>query len=160
MIIDQRRSRRHNEYLPAIVNSIDGTTRSILAGPFSSRILDISMHGACLLMTQVIQGQYHVFYSTRENDSRLIELVLTLPQEGHQKTMHLLSRPVWMDLFCHKNIRAFKIGIDFIINPTGKQMREIQTRLNHKRKLRSARWSNAMLGSSPKRTARKGKTMW
>ncbi|RUM36473.1 MAG: hypothetical protein DSY57_05540, partial [Desulfobulbus sp.] len=82
MITELRRSKRVTDYLPILVNAKNEATGRRLAGPFSGRIIDISEHGACLLMTQVMQNTYHVFHSTREEDSRVLQLTINVPPEN------------------------------------------------------------------------------
>ncbi len=124
MNTDLRRSKRDSVYLPIAVSAQDGISGGQLAGPFSGRIIDISLHGACLLMTQVMRGSYHVFHTTRENDSSLLLLHIDIPPEIVD--LALPARPVWLDIFRQDQIRAFKMGVEFLTSPDGEQMKRLQ----------------------------------
>lgn len=138
MINEQRRSPRYEDYLPACAYAIDGLSSTTLAGPFSTRILDISRHGARLFMNQVLFGHYHFFYSTLSNDSRFIKLVITLPETS--KEIDIATRPIWQEMVHHKNLSAYLIGVDFIHSPSGKFIQELDASLSKKREIRVAKW--------------------
>jgi hypothetical protein len=134
MITELRRSKRIAEYLPILINAKDRSSGSVLAGPFSGRIIDISDHGACLLMTQVMQRSYHVFHSTREQDCRYLQLIVNVPPDNIP--FSIAAHPIWMDLFLREEIRAFKMGIEFLSDPEDrlmKQLREAMRVQQHKR---------------------------
>ncbi len=110
-----------------------------MAGPFSSRIIDISATGACLLISQVMLNGYHVFHSTREDDSLFLQLTFNLPPDIID--LSIAARPVWMNLYRQDEIRAFKMGVEFMTNPDGKQMKQLLNALTKKQKKRAAWWS-------------------
>ncbi|PID71746.1 MAG: hypothetical protein CSB34_05565 [Desulfobulbus propionicus] len=141
MNIDLRRSARKNDYLPISVNAVNGVDGSLISGPFSSRIIDLSTHGACLLMTQVLKERYHVFHSTQENQSYLLQLVLNIPPTLIDYTID--TRPVWFDSHRQKGINAFKLGVEFLVSPQGKKMKKIQTAVARNQKARGSWWTKA-----------------
>jgi len=124
MITELRRSKRIAEYLPILINAKDRTSGSVLAGPFSGRIIDISDHGACLLMTQIMQRSYHVFHSTREADGRFLQLIVNVPPDNIP--FSIAAQPVWMDRFLREEVRAFTMGIAFLTSPEGKLMQQLR----------------------------------
>ncbi|ADW18965.1 hypothetical protein Despr_2831 [Desulfobulbus propionicus DSM 2032] len=138
MNIEQRRSPRLVDYLPLEVHVVHKRDGHVIAGPFSGRIIDLSIHGACLLMSQVMHERFHLFYSTRETDERLLHLTIDHPPELQHCT--LAAQPVWMALFRQQQIRAFKIGVEFTGNPEKQHMREIQEALRKNRPERSNKW--------------------
>lgn len=136
-MIDQRRSERIVDFLPLEIHAIDLTSGEVLAGPFSARIIDISTHGACLLVTQVLLNGFHVFYTTRESDDTVLRLSI---DETSEVGLHVLTaRPIWMDTFRQDEIRAFKMGVEFTENLGKAQMRDVQTALSINQGQR-ARW--------------------
>ena len=137
MNADQRRSQRIIDYLPLEVYAVGRKSGRCLAGPFSGRIIDISLHGACLLMTQVLHNGFHIFHSTQKNSDLLLQLTIDQPPDLNRCI--LTATPVWLDLFQRQQIRAFKMGIEFTDTPDGMQMRELQEALHRNRKER-ARW--------------------
>ncbi len=140
MNTDLRKSKRIPDYLPITVIAQDGVSGEKLAGPFSGRILNISKHGACLLMTQVMLGTYHLFHSTRANDSSVLLLNFSLPPD--LVVFSIPSRPVWMDIFQQDVIRAFKIGVEFMVSPEGRQIKDLLRAMEKQQKER-ARWWEA-----------------
>lgn len=137
MNADQRRSQRIIDYLPLEVYAVGRKSSRCLAGPFSGRIIDISLHGACLLMTQVLHNGFHIFHSTRKNSGLLLQLTIDRPPDLNRCI--LTATPVWLDSFQRQQIRAFKMGIEFIDTPDGMQIRELQEAL-HKNQEKRARW--------------------
>jgi len=138
MTIEQRRSKRTDDFLPIeirVVHELDGRE---LAGPFSGRIIDISKHGACLFMSQIMVHAFHVFYSTRETDHAVLQLIIDLQPDGGRHV--LTARPVWMSTFRQNAIRAFKMGVDFIEDSGALQMRILRAALYKHQKTRGAWW--------------------
>ncbi len=140
MITEMRRSKRVRDYLPLIVTARDGATGKTLAGPFSGRIIDISRHGACLLMSQVMQQGFHIFHSTREDDSRILQLSMTIPPD--QITFTITARPVWLDLFRQDEISAFKMGVEFLVHPQGEQMKRLRQAISIQQPQRGHWWTS------------------
>jgi hypothetical protein len=141
MITELRRSRRNSDFLPLKVTTRDGVDNSVKAGPFSGRILNLSHHGACLLMSQVIIGAFHVFYSTLENDSFYLLLEIPIPPTMELHTIN--ARPVWLDSYRRDSVRAFKMGVDFITSPEGRQMALLQEAIKLQQNARANRWQAA-----------------
>lgn len=140
MSVDSRRSPRLADYLPLEVYLLQDSNEHPLAGPFSGRILDFSSHGACLLMSQVMCNNLHVFHATQESDARVLQLRICLPPDLEQCLIN--ARPVWFDLFRCGEIRAFKMGVEFIADPDKDNMRELQAALR-KGQPQRARWWQA-----------------
>jgi len=146
MITELRRSKRIAEYLPILINAKDRASGSVLAGPFSGRIIDISDYGACLLMTQVMQRSYHVFHSTREIDSRFLQLIVNVPPDNIP--FSIAAKPVWMDRFLREEIRAFTMGIEFINSPNGKRMRQLHEAMRIQQQKRGEWWKTLTYSGS------------
>ena len=140
MITDLRRSKRYADFLPITVSALPMGDSKQSVGPFSGRIIDISKHGACLLMTQVLHKAFHVFHSTREHEESVLELHINLPPELHN--LVIPCRPVWMKPFQVEEIKAFRMGVDFLINPEGEKMQRLEKELMKKQKERDELWSS------------------
>ncbi len=140
MITELRVAKRHIDYLPIRVTAKNGVSGKTVAGPLSGRIIDISTTGACLLMTQVMSSSYHIFHSTREDDSFFLELLINLPPDITD--LALAARPIWMNLYHQDEIRAFKMGVEFLANPEGKQVKQLMSALARQQKKRAAWWSS------------------
>ena len=123
MNLDIRRSKRETDFLPVSVTAQNGSTGDVLAGPFSGKIIDISHHGARLLMTQIMYDSFHLFYSTKEDDSSYLTIKIDIPPDI--VNFSVPARPVWMSLMKHESIRAFKIGVEFLISSEGHQINEL-----------------------------------
>lgn len=137
-MIEHRRSPRKTDYLPVDVHVVSQQDGHNLAGPFSGRIIDISDHGACLLMSQIIRNGYHLFYSTQENEAALFQLdINTLDEDA---VFSLQATPVWMTIFNQQEIRAFKIGVNFTGSPDEQQMQELQKIIRENQEQRAHWW--------------------
>lgn len=112
MISELRKAKRFDDYLPIRIVAWNKASGRIVAGPFSGRIINISSTGACLLVTQVMDSSYHVFYSTRDDDALSLQLTITLPPDI--KNFQISAQPMWLDRFQQDKIRAFKMGVDFL----------------------------------------------
>ncbi len=125
-----RRSKRYDRFLPISVVAIDGDEDTTKAGPFQGRIINISRHGACLLMSQVMMNTFHIFHSTKESDSVFLQLTINIQPEIIE--CKIPSRPIWMDIFQEGDLHAFKIGVEFMINPEGEQMIQLEQVISKK----------------------------
>ncbi|WP_448874030.1 PilZ domain-containing protein [Desulfobulbus propionicus] len=138
MSTDSRRSPRLIDYLPLEVRVLHGPDGRCLAGPFAGRIIDISRHGACLLMSQVMQNTFHVFHSTRESDEAVLQLSINLSPDD--PAYLLLARPVWLALFAQEKIRAFKMGVEFTEDPEKQTMRRLREAIQVNQGQRAGWW--------------------
>jgi len=140
MITDLRRSKRYADFLPISVTALHKGDSTHSVGPFSGRIIDISRHGACLLMTQVLHKTYHVYHSTKENDESILELHINLPPE--LRNLVIPCRPIWLKPFQIEEIKAFRMGVDFLISPDGEKMQRLEKELMKNQKERDELWSS------------------
>jgi hypothetical protein len=138
MSIENRRSERITDYLPLKVHAVQGTNEPPLAGPFSGRIIDISPHGACLLMTQVLRNGFHIFHSTRETDGILLQLTINDPPDLNHCI--LTAAPIWLGFFQQQEIRAYKMGIEFTQDPKINQTKELWKAIEKNQKKRGNWW--------------------
>lgn len=138
MMIDQRRSERVIDFLPLEVHAIHLARNEVVAGPFSGRIIDISTHGACLLMTQVLLNGFHVFYTTRDTDGSALRL--SIDQSPDLGPYAFMARPIWLDVFRQQEIRAFKMGVEFTEDVDRSQMRDVRTGLGANQEQRASWW--------------------
>ncbi|GAB4343996.1 MAG: hypothetical protein Kow0089_20200 [Desulfobulbaceae bacterium] len=112
MNMEMRRSRRHNDFIAISVEARSNAGKERLAGPFAGRIINISKYGACLLMSLGVLESYDVYRSTCRNNSRHLEIQGPFPSGTTTFTLH--GRPVWMDPFMLDDLRAFKMGVEFL----------------------------------------------
>ena len=140
MITDLRRSRRYTDFLPISVSAVSGVDNAEVAGPFSGRIIDISRHGACLLMTQVLLKTFHVYHSTKEDDSLFLQLNINIPPD--LINFSIPARPVWLNPFDLEDIKAFRLGVEFMISPDGEQMLRLESVMRKKQGERDEIWSS------------------
>ena len=111
MIIDQRRSKRYNDFIAVSVRAVNDQDGSSEIGPFAGRIINISIHGACLLMALGVLESFDVYRSTYKNDEMHLEIDGTLPLQTDN--FALSGKPIWMDPFILDDIKAFKMGVEF-----------------------------------------------
>lgn len=140
MITDLRRSKRYTDFLPISVSAVSGVDNSLVAGPFSGRIIDISRHGACLLMTQVLLKSFHIFHSTKDDDSLFVQLNINIPPDLINFTIP--ARPVWLTPFDLEDIKAYRLGVEFMISPEGEQMKRLEEVMRKKQSDRDELWTS------------------
>jgi hypothetical protein len=112
MNTDLRKSKRYNDFIAVSVQSRHNTSGKREVGPFAGRIINISRHGACLLMSLGVLDSYNVYRSTYKNDELHLEIQGSVPPDISK--FNLSGRPVWLDPFVLDEIRAFKMGVEFI----------------------------------------------
>lgn len=123
MNTDLRRAKRFNDFIAVSVlakNKEDGNKK---VGPFAGRIVNISKHGACLLMSLGVLDSYDVYRSTYKNDEMHLEVEGKIPPG--LENFSLSGHPVWMDPFVLDDIRAFKMGVEFKAEADHEQSNEI-----------------------------------
>ncbi|MFZ5798050.1 MAG: PilZ domain-containing protein [Desulfobulbaceae bacterium] len=120
MNLELRGAKRYNDFIPVFVTAQNGTNGSRIAGPFSGRIINFSRSGACLLMSLGVLDSYNVYSSTVRDASSFLEIKGRISSAEEQ--FKFTARPVWTDPFIMEELCAFKMGIEFLINPEGEQM--------------------------------------
>ena len=140
MITDLRRSKRYADFLPISVSALPKRSSAESIGPFSGRIVDISQHGACLLMTQVLHKTYHVYHTTKENEDSILQLHINIPPDLLNLT--LPCRPIWISPFQIEEIKAFRMGVDFLLSPEEEKMQRLEKEIKKKQKERDELWSS------------------
>ena len=138
MSSDSRRSPRLIDYLPLEVRVIRAVDHHPLAGPYAGRIIDISTHGACLLMTQVLLQHVHVFHTPRTTEGLVLQLDIVL--DGEQNSYRLTARPIWLNEVKPRRIFAYKMGIEFTTDPDKEQMLELRQALHANQEHRADWW--------------------
>ena len=123
-----RRSPRYADFIPITVSVVNEGNDTALTGPFSARIVDVSIHGACLLLTQVMMQSFHIFHSTREDDTSILKLHIRFSQGSD--SMDLSARPVWLDSVKMEDIKVFKMGVDFNIPLDNDRLHKINKMIN------------------------------
>jgi Tfp pilus assembly protein PilZ len=123
MNTELRRSKRYNDFLAVSVLARNGENGNNEVGPFAGRIVNISRHGACLLMSLGMLDAYNVYSSTYKNASLHLEIKGNIPDDIDNFT--LSGRPVWMDPVVIDDIRAFKMGVNFMSGVDSEQSDDI-----------------------------------
>ncbi len=125
MTANLRKYHRENGHIPVTVFARDGLGDTVLSESFQGHIINISSRGACLLMNRVMKDAYHIFHTTRENDSGVLQLTITLPSDII--LFSIAARPVWFDLFREDDKQAYKMGVEFTSVPDGEQIKSLMS---------------------------------
>jgi len=112
MSSESRRSKRYTDFIPVAVFVKNQETGNTLAGPFSGRIVDICSYGACLLMSQFFMDSFHVFHTTREDNSSFLEI--QVQKQFNIDEIILTARPVWLNTFQKDDFLEHMIGVEFL----------------------------------------------
>ncbi len=124
MLENLRRLTRKNIVLPATVTVQNSANGNALTKAFPCHINNISKQGACLFMSKVMDGSFHIFHSTREDDNFILVLEICVPPDDKQFTLNAV--PVWFDLLQDGQRREFKIGVEFSPVAEEQQMKDLQ----------------------------------
>ncbi len=109
--------------LPVEITAQHAGTKRIMAGPLRGKIFNFSKHNACLLMSQIMDETYHLFYSTQENNLLFLNIFFDInPSLGEQ--CKLTALPLWFNIFQQGQIRNFIIGIEFTRNTEEKTVKK------------------------------------
>ena len=128
MFVNLRRLTRKNIVLPATAIVRHSLQKTALTETFDCHINNISRQGACLFMSKVMDGNFHIFHSTREDKNLVLELKIRVPPDDKQFTLDAV--PVWFDLVQDGQSREFKIGIEFADVAGEQQIRDLQAILS------------------------------
>lgn len=109
---ESRRSKRHTEFIPVSVFVCQEGSDEPLAGPFPGIIIDICSYGACLLMSRIMQKNFHVYHSTRSNKSAFLRI--KIDSHPDLEGGYLDARPVWLNTFQREDFRERMIGVEYL----------------------------------------------
>lgn len=138
MTIERRKSERVVDFFPLEIHALHLVSHKVIAGPFSGRIIDISDHGACLLMTQVLVNGFHIFHTTRNTDGVAIGLGFTNISAGD--SLVFTAHPVWLKPFQQQEVRAFRMGVQFTAEARLDHIHEVQEALGADQEQRASWW--------------------
>ncbi len=124
MLANLRRLTRKNIVLPATVTVQNRARGTTLTQAFPCHINNINKQGACIFLSKVMDGSFHIFHSTREDANLSLLLEITVPLDDKQ--FSLSAMPVWLDLIQDGQSREFKIGIEFTPVAEEQQMKDLQ----------------------------------
>lgn len=98
-----------------------------MAGPLGGRLFDLTKNKASLLMSQIMDDTYHLFYSTQEDDLLFLNIFfdLTSTPDEHCKVTAL---PIWFNIFQQEQVRSFIMGIEFTRKSEEKTVRKLLAR--------------------------------
>jgi hypothetical protein len=136
-MIEKRRENRFACNLPVSVKLRDGFKGPVLAGPAPASLHDISSYGASLIVPQIRFGNYHLFYSSRDNHPHQI-LFLEVPTEG-EETLSIPVRPTGFDRVLCDETMPFQIGVQFIVE-TDTQVAMLKKLAKERRRYQKSWW--------------------
>ena len=111
MNTDLRRSKRFADFFPVTITAQNQSIESTFAEPYTARVINISRHGACLLLSMKTSDSSELLRSASSATNISIEIINSA-QEPEQN-MTLTGHPVWMDSFALDDLQAMKMGIEF-----------------------------------------------
>jgi len=110
--------------LPVEITAQHAGTKKIMAGPLQGKLFDFSKHTACLMLSQIMDETYHLFYSTQEDNLLFLNIFL----ETHLSCCEqckLTALPLWFNIFQQEQIRNFIMGIEFTRNTEEKTVKKL-----------------------------------
>jgi hypothetical protein len=99
-------------------------TGKVLAGPLRGRLFDLTNKGACLLLGEIMDDNYHFFYSTQENSLLFLNIFL-----GHtanpDEDFKVRALPLWFNIFQQGLLRNFIMGVEFTQDSEGNNVKNL-----------------------------------
>jgi hypothetical protein len=111
MSSDQRHEPRHREFIPVSVTALEHGSGRKLAGPLGGRLINISRHGACLLMSTPAATAEGLSTTSANGKDSLLEIRGTLP-EG-ETPFTLAARAVWSTPMVVDDMHGLQMGVQF-----------------------------------------------
>jgi len=111
--VEQKKTIR--SYLPIEITAQHAGTKKIMAGPLRGRLFDLSKNDACLLMNEIMDDTYHLFYSTQEDKLLFLNLFFEL-SPSLDEHFKMTAIPLWFNIFQQGQIRNFIMGVEFTQN--------------------------------------------
>jgi len=91
----------------------DNADKAIMVGPFPGVINNISSKGVNCTIKHINFGQYHLFYSSTNENTQCLYMETTKTKEGAEE-IAIPVRPVWFTREVADEAMPFKIGLIFI----------------------------------------------
>ena len=126
----------HSNAAPVEITAQHAGTGKVLAGPLKGSLFDLSKSGACLLLNEIMDHNYHLFYSTQEDSLRFLNIFL-----GHtaspDEDFKIRALPRWFNILQQGQLRNFILGVEFTQNIEGHSVRKLLNGIaeHHKRLL-------------------------
>ena len=115
-------------YLPIEITAQHADTGKIMTGLLRGRLFDLSKNAACLLMSEIMDDTYHLFYSTQEDNLLFLNIFFDLPSapdEQFNEHFKITAVPLWFNIFQQGQIRNFIMGVEFTRNIEERIMRKL-----------------------------------
>ena len=109
---DSRKSKRITDFLSVGVFVKNRENGATVEGPFTGTIIDFSLDGACILMSQIRREGCHLYHSPKENESLFLKIVVNKPP--HLENFTLSASPVWLNTFESDEFQERLIGVRFL----------------------------------------------
>ncbi|WPD23594.1 MAG: hypothetical protein SD837_03330 [Candidatus Electrothrix scaldis] len=133
MISAEPKITRRNS-VPIEITAQHAGTGKVLAGPLRGRLFDLTKNSACLLLSEIMDHNYHFFYSTQENSLLFLNIFL-----GHtanpDEDFKVRALPLWFNIFQQGQRRNFIMGVEFTRDSEGNSVRNLLNAIteHHKR---------------------------
>lgn len=111
---ERRRFKRFSVERSGTLHLCRGVQGEKLSRPVTCQIVNLSRHGACLLISRVIMDNYHLFFSPLESEEYILHLDVKLNEESQDESLFLPMKPVCFDRILNEDHKPFKIGVEFI----------------------------------------------
>lgn len=111
MSTDQRHEQRHKEFIPVSVTALDTGKGRRQSGPLGCRLINISRHGACLLMSAAAAGVEGLTATSANGKNSLLEIRGALP--GDETPFTLSARAVWSSPMIIDDMQGWQMGVQF-----------------------------------------------
>ncbi len=117
---EQRRAQRHEVSLPISLVLKDVKEDIVIAEPIMASVNDMSTYGLRITVPRIRVGNYHLFYSFNDNDTRQIQVEVVDPERAEKITIP--AHPIWFDHIIAEHTKPFQVGLEFLIAPNSEEI--------------------------------------
>lgn len=128
MSTSDKKERRHAPRVagdPAVrLVLCDGPRGTVIAGPASGRLNDISSLGARIRIAKIFTDTCHLFYDPRDNPAHVLYLEFILAEDT-DTNIPIPVQPVWFDRIEDEEIYPFAMGVKFLFSADDDELRRL-----------------------------------
>lgn len=111
MFNERRKSKRHPCTAKIGIFLAQGEQGVQASATLSGNLIDLSLHGAGLILPQILDHQTHLAYAAMESKELILHLEL---YHGEDKKIIVPTKPAWFNRSLSEHLTPFRLGVEFI----------------------------------------------
>jgi hypothetical protein len=139
MIFSKRSAKRIAVELPVKVYFFDNKGKTRIGESLAGSIKNFSPLGAALTVGAILLNGKHLFYSCQDNPDIVLELEFEFRDSGDQ-FIAVPAEPVWFDKDLGSGKKEFDVGVKFLADTKGPEIRALCKEACEDEKRRISLW--------------------